>query len=61
MTVRTWHAKSSKHPEERIYVTPQGIQDLNLVMVENVKLEVLEEVISIQHKNKWGQDYPAKY
>ena len=60
-TVRTWYPGASRHPEKRVIVTPQGIRDLDLTLVEDVRLQIQEETISVEHKNKWGQDYPAKY
>ena len=61
-TVRSWYAQTREPPEQKIVVTAQGIQDLNLQLVESLRLEIREETISLQqHKNKWGEDYPAKY
>lgn len=59
--VRSWYPRSREHPERTVIVAAQGIQDLNLSVVESLRLEIREETISIQHKDKWGQDYPAKY
>lgn len=61
VTVRAWHEKGRQHPEKKIYVTSEGIHNIDLTVVENIELEVLEETISIKHKNKWGEDYPSKY
>ena len=60
-TLRTWYSRSQEHPERTIQVTPQGVKDLNLQLVESITLQIKEESVSIEHKNKWGQDYPAKY
>lgn len=60
-TVRGWHPRSRRHPERKVVITAQGIQDLNLLLVEDLRLEIREETLSIKHKNKWGQDYPAQY
>ena len=60
-TVRSWYPASREQPEQKVVVTAQGIQDLNLNIVESLRFEIREETIAIQHKNKWGQDYPAKY
>lgn len=60
-TVRSWYARSREHPQAHIVVTAQGIQDLNFQVAEEVRLQIQEETIAVQHKNKWGQDYPAKY
>lgn len=62
VTVRTWNPRSRRHPERKIVVTDQGIRNLDLTVKESdIHFEVREESISIKHKNKWGQDYPAKY
>jgi plastocyanin len=60
-TVRSWYPRSREQPERKIVVSAQGVQNLNFSMLENLRLEIREENVSIQHKNKFGQDYPAKY
>ena len=60
-TVRTWYPASRSWPEQTVAVTPQGVHDLQLRLLENVHLELREETITLEHKNKWGQAYPAKY
>ena len=52
-TVRTWYDRTRTYPEQRIRVTSEGNAD--------VHFDIHEETISIEHKNKWGQDYPSKY
>ena len=59
--VRSWYPQSREQPERKVVVEPQGIHDLNLHVVESFQFEIREETVSIQHKNKWGQDYPSKY
>lgn len=61
VTIRTWYPRSQQFPEKRVVVTSQGINNLDLTLVENVQFQIQEETISIEHKNKWGQDYPEKY
>ena len=60
-TVRSWYPHSREQAERKIVVAAQGIQDLNFSLVEGLRLEIREESVSIQHKNKLGQDYPDKY
>ena len=60
-TVRSWYSRSREQPDRKVVVTVQGVQDLNFTVVEGLRLEIHEENVSIQHKNKLGQDYPAKY
>ena len=60
-TVRSWYPWSRERPERGIVVTSQGIQNLNFSVLESLYLEIREENVSIEHKNKLGQDYPAKY
>lgn len=59
--LRTWFSRSREYPERSLVVTAQGIKDLELGLVEDFRLEVREETLSVTHKNKFGQDYPAKY
>lgn len=60
-TVRAWYPRSREQPERKVVVTARGIQNLDFSVVESLRLEIREETISLEHKNKWGQDYPAKY
>ncbi|HYC56075.1 MAG TPA: hypothetical protein VEL28_14165 [Candidatus Binatia bacterium] len=60
-TVRTWYPRTPQNSEQRLQVTEKGIYDLDLRLVEDLRLEVREESLTIQHKNKWGKDYPSKY
>ena len=60
-TVRSWYARSREQPERKVIVTAQGIQNLDFSMVEGLRLEIREENVSLQHKNKLGQDYPDTY
>ena len=60
-TVRSWYARSHSSPEREVTVTPEGIKDLNLALVENLRFEIQEETVSVEHKNKLGQDYPKRY
>lgn len=59
--LRMWSPRSREHPDRPIVVTAQGVKDLELGLVEDLRLEIREETISLKHKNKWGEDYPAKY
>lgn len=60
-TVRTWYPKSRENPQYKIRTTNAGIHNLDMTIIESLQLQIREETISVQHKNKWGQDYPAKY
>lgn len=60
-TVRTWYPRSKQHAERAVRATAQGLRDVDLKVVEQVHFEIREDVLSIEHKNKWGQSYPAKY
>ncbi len=60
-TVRTWYPRSLTHRSRHIRVTPDGIQNLDLRLDEPIQLEIREETASIEHKNKWGQEYPLTY
>ena len=59
--VRSWYPFSREQAERKVIVAAQGIQDLNFNLVEGFRLEIHEESVSIQHKNKLGQDYPDTY
>jgi len=60
-TVRTWYPRTPQNSERRVQVTEKGIYDLDLRLVEDLRLEVREESLTIEHKNKWGKDYPSRY
>ena len=59
--VRFWYSRTRDQTEQEIHVTEKGVQDLHFNLVEGVRFEIQEEVIPIQHKNKLGQEYPARY
>jgi plastocyanin len=59
--LRTWYPFTKENPERELIVTRAGVQDVNLSILEKVDIQIKEDIISIGHKNKWGQDYPAKY
>ena len=59
--VRSWYARSRSSQEREVVVTPEGIKDLNLTILENLRFEIQEETVSVEHKNKLGQDYPKRY
>ncbi len=59
--IRTWYPRAKKYPEQKIVVPREGIGDVHLSILENVTLQIQEEIITVDHPNKWGQDYPAKY
>ena len=60
-TVRAWYPLTRDQPERPIKVGPEGIQDLNLQLIEQLNLEIREEIVPLTHKNKLGQEYPARY
>ncbi|MBI4430823.1 MAG: hypothetical protein HY587_03820 [Candidatus Omnitrophica bacterium] len=60
-TVRTWHARSSEQPEQRIYVKEEGIFATDMRPIGKIEFQITEDRLAVKHKNKWGQDYPAKY
>lgn len=60
-TLRAWSARSREQPRRRIQITAQGVEHADLSLMEQLQLEIHEETISVEHTNKWGQDYPAKY
>lgn len=60
-TIRAWYPKSRENPQYKIRITHEGIHNLDMTIIENLQLQIREETISVQHKNKWGQDYPTKY
>jgi hypothetical protein len=60
-TLRTWSPRSRRHPERRIRITPEGLVDLELGPVQDLELELIEDAVSVEHSNKWGQSYPSKY
>lgn len=60
-TVRSWYPRSREQAERAVIVAEGGIQDLQLNFVESLRFEIHDEAISIRHKNKWGQEYPAEY
>ncbi|MBI4430826.1 MAG: hypothetical protein HY587_03835 [Candidatus Omnitrophica bacterium] len=59
--IRAWHSKSRQEAEQKIHVTAEGVRDIRLNVSQDVHFEIQEETISIEHKNKTGQDYPEKY
>ena len=60
-TVRTWYPQAKENPQYKTRITDDGIRDINMTVIENLQMQIHEEMINIQHKNKFGQDYPAKY
>ena len=60
-TVRTWYPQAKENPQYQIRITPEGVRDINMTIIENLQLRIQEENITVQHKNKFGQQYPAKY
>lgn len=60
-TLRTWSARSLSFPERKIQITPEGILGEDGAPIEKLEFQIKEDVISIEHKNKWGKDYPSKY
>ncbi len=59
--LRTWYYAAHNLPEKEIQVTEKGIADINLSIIESLNLNIQEEIISVKHPNKWGQDYQDKY
>ena len=60
-TIRVWYAKTRQQLQQSVQVTPQGIQNLDLTVMETVRFEIQEETLSLEHPNKFGESYPAKY
>ena len=59
--IRTWYPRTKKYPEKEVVVPGKGIEQVNLLILENMNFQIKEDIILIDHKNKWGQDYPSKY
>ena len=59
--IRTWYPRAKKYPQQEILVPREGIERIQLSILENMNFQIQEETISIGHQNKWGQDYPSKY
>lgn len=60
-TLRTWSPRGRRWPERRIEVTADGVVDTELGHVADLDLQLVEETVSVEHRNKWGQTYPSKY
>ena len=60
-TIRLWSPNSSQHPERRVRIASTGLEDDNAVAIEELHFEVRPDAVRLQHRNKWGMEYPTRY